>query len=241
MLHENAALNAALGYTAATGKPSATAAHVDVGTQHYGSAIHTAWRAGLPVVITAGAPPTGLPGTRRGARDGGHFWLQDMYDQNGIVRQYMKWEHRLESLDNPGLIVSRALQVARTPPYGPVFLCFPREVALAPLTEATFPTPEVLGIGMAARARSRGRRPDRRTAHDVRQSGDRGGEFRKGSRDGGAAGRAVRAPRASGRRRGVAGLSLLSDGPSAVPGGDEPQSVRRRPGARRGRAVGAGT
>jgi acetolactate synthase-1/2/3 large subunit len=147
ILHENVALNAALGYAAATGKPAATAAHVDVGTQHYGSAIHTAWRAGLPVVITAGAPPTGLPGTRRGARDGGHFWLHDMYDQNGIVRQYMKWDHRLEAQDNPGLIVSRALQVAQTPPYGPVFLCFPREVVLEPLAEARFPTPDDLGIG----------------------------------------------------------------------------------------------
>lgn len=147
MLHENAALNAALGYAAATGRPAVTAAHVDVGTQHYGSAIHTAWRAGLPVVITAGAPPTGLPGSRHGARDAGHFWLQDMYDQNGIVRQYMKWDHRLELQDNPGLIVSRALQVARTQPYGAVYLSFPREVALAPMTEAAFPTPEMLGIG----------------------------------------------------------------------------------------------
>ncbi len=150
MLHENVALNAALGYAAATGKPAATAAHVDVGMQHYGSAIHTAWRAGLPVVITAGAPPTGLPGTRRGARDAGHFWLQDMYDQNGILRQYMKWDHRLELQDNAGLVVSRALQVARTPPCGPVFLCFPREVAVAPLGEAAFPTPEMLGIARPA-------------------------------------------------------------------------------------------
>lgn len=147
MLHENAALNAALGYAAATGRPAATAAHVDVGTQHYGSAIHTAWRAGVPVIITAGAPPTGLPGTRRGARDAGHYWLQDMYDQNGIVRQYMKWDHRLELQDNPGLIVSRALQVARTQPCGAVYLSFPREVALAPITEAAFPTPEMLGMG----------------------------------------------------------------------------------------------
>jgi acetolactate synthase-1/2/3 large subunit len=146
MIHENPSLNAALGYAAASGKPAATAAHVDVGTQHYGSAIHTAYRSGLPVLVTAGAPPVGLPGTRRGARDAAHLWLQDMYDQNGIVRQYMKWDHRLELQDNPGLVVSRAIQVACTPPCGPVYLSLPREVALAALESEGFPRATQLGI-----------------------------------------------------------------------------------------------
>jgi len=87
-----------------------------------------------------------MPGTRRGARDAGHFWVQDLYDQNGIVRQYMKWEHRLEMQDNPGLAVSRALQVACTAPCGPVYLSLPREVALAPLGRSEFPTAQELGI-----------------------------------------------------------------------------------------------
>ena len=143
--HETAALNAALGYAAATGKPAATAAHVDVGTQHYGSAIHTAMRSGLPVLITAGAPPVARAGTVRGARDAGHFWVQDIPDQNGIVRQYMKWDHRLELHENPGLLVSRALQVACTPPCGPVYLSIPREVALATVCDASFPTVAQLG------------------------------------------------------------------------------------------------
>ena len=150
MTHEVPALNAALGYAAATGRPAATAAHVDVGTQHYGSAVHSAMRSGLPVLITAGAPPVGLPGTRRGARDAGHFWVQDMYDQNGIVRQYMKWDHRLEMQDNPGLITSRAIQVARTAPQGPVYLSLPREAALVPLGETEFPTADELGIARPA-------------------------------------------------------------------------------------------
>ena len=105
-------------------------------------------RSGLPVLITAGAPPVGLPGTRRGARDAGHFWVQDLYDQNAIVRQYMKWEHRLELQDNPGLVVSRALQVACTPPRGPVYLSLPREVALAALPDASFPSAAQLGIAL---------------------------------------------------------------------------------------------
>ena len=150
MTHECASLNAALGYAAVTGMPAATAAHVDVGTQHYGSAIHTAFHSGLPVLITAGAPPAGYPGSMRGARDGGHFWLQQREDQNGIVRPYMKWDHRLEYQDNPGLIVSRALQVARSEPCGPVYLSLPREIALRSLEGARFPTVDRLGIPLPA-------------------------------------------------------------------------------------------
>ena len=121
--HEHAALNAALGYAAVSGKPAVTAAHVDCGTQHYGGAVHTAFHCGLPVVITGGGSPTSYPGRIRGARDGGgHIWLQQSFDQNGIVRQYTKWDHRMELQDNVGLMISRALQVARTEPCGPVYL-----------------------------------------------------------------------------------------------------------------------
>ena len=75
MTHEYVGLNAALGYAAVSGKPGVTSAHVDVGTQHHGGALHTAWRSGLPVLMTAGAPATSAPGTR-GARDSAHFWTQ---------------------------------------------------------------------------------------------------------------------------------------------------------------------
>src|SRR6187200_2471769 len=84
--HEHASLNAALGCAAVSRKPVATAAHVDCGTQHYGAAIHTAWHSALPILITAGLPPVAYPGSMRGARDpeGGHVWLQQTFDQNGI-------------------------------------------------------------------------------------------------------------------------------------------------------------
>ena len=149
MTHEFVGLNAALGYAAVAGKPAATSAHVDVGTQHQGGALHTAWRSGLPVVMTAGAPATSAPGTP-GARDSAHFWTQQTFDQNGIVRQFTKWDHRLEAQDNPGLIVSRALQVAQTEPCGPVYLSLPREIVYAPLGKTRFPTAAHLGIARPA-------------------------------------------------------------------------------------------
>lgn len=145
--HEHASLNAALGYAAMSGRPAMTAAHVDIGTQHYGGAIHTAWHSGLPVLVTAGAPPTAYPGSMRGAREGGgYIWTQQSFDQHGIVRPYVKWDKRLEAQDNPGLIVSRAIQVALTEPRGPVYLSFPREVALLPLESTRFPTAQQLGV-----------------------------------------------------------------------------------------------
>lgn len=147
MTHEHASLNAALGYAMVSGKPVATAAHVDAGTFNYGGALHTAWHAGLPVMITAGGAPVSYPKSMRGSRDrGGHIWLQQAYDQNGIVRNYVKWDHRLELQDNPGTIVSRALQVAESEPRGPVYLTIPREIALLEARDTTYPSAAQLGI-----------------------------------------------------------------------------------------------
>src|SRR4026207_96595 len=73
-----------------------------------------------------GGSPTAFPGSFLGARDGGgHIWMQQSFDQNSIVRQYTKWDHRMEIQDNAGLMISRALQVARTEPCGPAYLPLP--------------------------------------------------------------------------------------------------------------------
>ncbi len=144
---EHVSLNAALGYAAVSGKPVATAAHVDCGTLHYGGAIHTAWRSGLPVIMTAGFPPTAAAGSMKGSRDeGGHIWMQEVYDQNGIVRNYTKWTHQLAYQDNPGVIASRAIQVACSEPRGPVYLTVPKELSLMPVRDAKFPSAGQLGI-----------------------------------------------------------------------------------------------
>lgn len=145
--HEHANLNAALGYAAVSGKAAATAVHVDAGTLHHGGAIHTAMHAALPVVITAGFPPTAYPGSSPAARNaGGHLWLQETFDQHSIVRQYVKWDRRLNQHDNAGMIVSRALQVARSEPCGPVYLSVAPEVSMLKLPATRFPTADQLGI-----------------------------------------------------------------------------------------------
>lgn len=145
--HESVALNAALGATMITGRPSAIAVHVDVGTLNTGAAIHSAWKGNYPVLITAGTPPRAYPSSMPGARDSAVQWIQEPRDQGEIVRQYTKMDHRMEYQDNPGLMVSRLLQVARSEPKGPVYLTVPLEVARLPMSGTTkFPTVDQLGI-----------------------------------------------------------------------------------------------
>ena len=147
MTHEGAALNAAIGSAMVSGQPAATAVHVDVGTLNYGAGIHTAWRGGYPILMMAGAGPRAYPGTMTGGREGGIQWVQEPRDQGEIVRQYTKHDHRLEHQDNPGLLVSRLLQVAMSDPRGPVYLTVPREVAMQSMPGSTsFPTRDQLGI-----------------------------------------------------------------------------------------------
>jgi acetolactate synthase-1/2/3 large subunit len=151
MIHESVALNAALGNAMFRGQPAATAAHVDAGTLHHGAALHTAWRSGTPVLMTAGTAPRAFPGSMRGARDGSQQWVQEPRDQAEIVRQYTKMDHRMEHQDNPGLMVSRLLQVAMSEPKGPVYLTVPLETAMLPmLGETAFPTRDELGVARPA-------------------------------------------------------------------------------------------
>ncbi|MBN9080143.1 MAG: hypothetical protein BGP04_17910 [Rhizobiales bacterium 62-17] len=147
MVHESVALNAALGSTMISGRPAAAIVHVDVGTFHYGAALHTAWRGGYPVLIMGGTGPRAFPGSMPGARDSLVQWHQEPRDQNGIVRDYTKADHRLEHQDNPGLIVSRLLQIAMSEARGPVYLSIPRETAMLRTGgESHFPTAAQLGI-----------------------------------------------------------------------------------------------
>jgi len=147
MTHESVALNAALGNAMLRNRPSATAVHVDAGTFHQGAAIHTAWRGNYPVLMTAGAGPRAFAGSMPGSRDSNIQWVQEPRDQGAIVRQYTKMDHRLEHQDNPGLMISRLLQVAMSEPAGPVQLTIPRETAMLRAGGSmSFPTRDQLGV-----------------------------------------------------------------------------------------------
>lgn len=151
LTHEGVAINAAVGATMVSGKPSACVAHADVGTLHYGAGIHTAWRGAYPLLVMGGAGPRALPGSMPGARAAAVQWEQEPRDQSGILRNYTKIDHRMEHEDNPGLMVSRMLQVAMTEPKGPAYLVVPQEIARIPLSSgACFPSRDTLGVAQPA-------------------------------------------------------------------------------------------
>lgn len=138
MTHESVALGAACGETVVTGRAAATAFHVDVGLLNAGGAIHNADRGRHPVLIMSGVPPTADPSVP-GGRSSQVQWIQQIPDQGQIVRQYVRWDHKLAPYDNAGLTVTRAAQVMLTEPQGPAYLAVPREALMSPIKEARFP------------------------------------------------------------------------------------------------------
>src|SRR5206468_281643 len=119
MTHEQAALAAACGETAVTGKPAACAFHVEVGLMNAGGAIHNSDRGRYPVLMMSGYPPSAESGSVPGARNSHIQWYQQIPDQGQIVRQYTRWDHKLAPYDNAGLVITRAAQVMLSAPQGP--------------------------------------------------------------------------------------------------------------------------
>lgn len=125
---EMVGLHAAQGYAQVSGKTQAVVVHVDSGTLTLGGAIHNASKGRAPVLIFAGLPPFTQEGELKGSRNEFIMWLQDVADQRGIVRGYVKYEAEVRTGTNIKQMVHRALQFAGSDPKGPVYLTGAREV-----------------------------------------------------------------------------------------------------------------
>jgi acetolactate synthase I/II/III large subunit len=126
--NEMIALSAAQGYAQSSGRAQAVLVHVDCGTQALGGALHNAAKARVPVLIFAGSSPYTQEGERRGSRNEFIQWIQDVHDQRGIVRGYMRYDNELRTGRNVKQMVYRAMQFAYSDPQGPVYLVGAREV-----------------------------------------------------------------------------------------------------------------
>jgi acetolactate synthase-1/2/3 large subunit len=126
--NEMVALSCAHGFAQATGRPQAVLVHVECGTQALAGAVHNAARCRVPVLIFAGASPFTQEGEMRGSRNEFIHWLQDTFDQRGIVRGYVKYAAEIRTGRNIRQMIFRALQIAQSDPQGPVYLVGPREV-----------------------------------------------------------------------------------------------------------------
>src|SRR4051812_46979701 len=125
---EMVAMSAAHGYAQATGRAQAVLVHVDCGTQALGGAVHNAAKGRVPVLIIAGMSPATQQGELRGSRNEFIQWIQDVPDQRGLVRGYVRYENEIRVGANAKQIVHRALQFAHSDPRGPVYLTAAREV-----------------------------------------------------------------------------------------------------------------
>ena len=144
--NEMTALSAAHGFAQITGRAQAVLVHVDCGTLSLGGAIHNAAKGRVPVLIFAGESPITQGGEMRGSRNEFIHWIQDVFDQPGIVRGYVKYNYQIRTGANAKQMVHRALQFAYSDPQGPVYLTAAREIleleaSSAPIDPADYAPP----------------------------------------------------------------------------------------------------
>jgi acetolactate synthase I/II/III large subunit len=125
---EMVALSAAHAFAQVSGKAQAVIVHVECGTQSLAGAVHNAAKGRIPVLIFAGTSPFSQHGEAKGSRNEFIQWIQDVFDQRGIVRGYVKYDNEFRSPDTVREISHRALRFAYSDPKGPVYLMGSREV-----------------------------------------------------------------------------------------------------------------
>jgi acetolactate synthase-1/2/3 large subunit len=139
--HEGVAVSMAEGYAMVEKRPQVVLVHVDVGTLNAGSALHNVMRDRVPLVICAGVTPSILWGEVRGGRETHVHWMQDVFDQGLILRDYVKWLYLVRYPEHLPYAILRAFQVATAPPEGPCYLMLPREVLMKGVERVDVPDP----------------------------------------------------------------------------------------------------
>ena len=127
-LHEDSALGMAAGYAEATGAPAAVNLHATPGLAHALGNLYNAYRAGTPLIVTAGQQDS------RAMLDQPLLYA-DMLE---IARQHTKWTWEVRNASEIPRVFARAFQISRTPPTGPVFISLPVDVMEAQ-AEMIFP------------------------------------------------------------------------------------------------------
>lgn len=156
-LHEGVALGAASYYAQTSGKPAVVNVHVAPGLGNALGMLYNAFKARVPLVVTAGQQDTRL--RLRGPVLG--------HDLVAMAAPLTKWSVQVERADEFALIMHRALKIATDPPAGPVFVALPidvleQETDLAPLSPGRLyraPEPDPAGVREAVALLLRARRP----------------------------------------------------------------------------------
>lgn len=118
-LHEEHAVAIAHAYAKVTGEPMAVALHSNVGLMHGSMGIFDAWCDRVPVIVLGATGPVDAA-SRRPWID----WIHTAQDQGALIRDFTKWDDQPGSVEAAVESIYRANLIARTAPYGPVYVCF---------------------------------------------------------------------------------------------------------------------
>jgi acetolactate synthase I/II/III large subunit len=149
--HENVAVAMAHGYYRVSGKPAAVMVHVTVGTANTICGLMNAARDNVPMILAAGRTPLTETG-HVASRNRSIHWGQEMFDQGGLVREFVKWDFELRAGQAVESVVDRALDIAMSEPRGPVYLTLPREILANPAVAPRRDTVRPLGASAPAPA-----------------------------------------------------------------------------------------
>ncbi len=106
------------GYASASGSPGVVSLHISCGLGNGMGMLYNAYRAGTPLLVTAGQQD------RRLKFEEPILWS----DRVSVARPWTKWAVEVERVEDLPAAVRRALQTALMPPTGPVFLSLPVDV-----------------------------------------------------------------------------------------------------------------
>jgi benzoylformate decarboxylase len=111
------------GYAMASGKLGVVNLHISCGLGNAMGMLYNAFREGTPLLVTAGQQD------RRLKFQEPILWG----DMVAVTRPWTKWSVEVERLEDLSSALRRAVQVAQTPPTGPVFLAIPIDLQMAEL------------------------------------------------------------------------------------------------------------
>lgn len=147
--HEHAAVSMAHGYWQVTGRPQAVLLHTNVGLANGATALINAWCDQVPMIVMSGRTPV-TERDRFGARTVPIGWGQEMFDQEGLIRETTKWQYELRFADQVAELMDRAWAIANSTPKGPVYLSLPREVLCEPCPREGLDAPSRLAPALTA-------------------------------------------------------------------------------------------
>ncbi len=130
--HEQSAAHAADGWARITGEPGVAAVTAGPGVTDAATAVASAQRAQVPMILIGGQGPVGFQ--EKGS-------LQEM-NHVEFMRPITKWSTSIHETRRLGEFVAQAFRVATTWPYGPVFLEVPLDILVSSADEKRIVFPQ---------------------------------------------------------------------------------------------------